>query len=338
MSAKTKLLKKITWLFIFALVIVVFWDWLNAFQVSDVNNAGLQISQFLPVFQQSQHKPASAMSSENLSTSTESRKKAQKHKTSLITTTNCVKPYFLLILVLSAPSNVKRRTDIRQTWGVDTALKPQWRTVFLVARIQQQSKMELMLKAEDEIFGDLVRADYDEHYWNLTLKVQMGFEWAARYCKFSFLLKIDDDVFVNTKSLISFLSNPNTPNEKLYMGHLYQSAPVPRSGKFKVSLEEYNRTNYPDFCPGFGYILSFDVVDLFVELLHVVPKFRMEDVYVGMLANQAGVKAVHNSGFIVGPDRVTECILHDNTLVWHGIFEECLFKVYSQTLTNRQRK
>ena len=34
-----------------------------------------------------------------------------------------------------------------------------------------------------------------------------------------------------------------------------------------VTYEEYNETRYPDFCPGFGYILSHDVVRAFVVLL-----------------------------------------------------------------------
>ena len=160
----------------------------------------------------------------------------------------------------------------------------------------------------------------------------MGFEWAAKYCKFSFLLKIDDDVFVNTKALISLLMNPDTPKQKLYMGKWYKAARVPRSGKWKVTFKEYNRTRYPDFCPGFGYVLTADVVVLFVDLFDDVSAYRIDDVYVGMLANEAGVKTMHNDGFIVGPEQVTQCILQNNTLVWHGIFGNCLYEVYSQTM------
>ena len=81
---------------------------------------------------------------------TEPSSRLFKYKTTLITTETCVQYYFLLILVLSAPSNVQRKRDIRQTWGVDYAMKPRWKTAFLVAP-------NLLLK-EDEIFGDLVRA------------------------------------------------------------------------------------------------------------------------------------------------------------------------------------
>ena len=236
----------------------------------------------------------------------------------------------------SAPANTVRRRDIRKTRGVDFAIKPRWKTAFLVARTQNQTEVESLLTMEDAFYGDLVRASYYDHYWNQTLKVQMGFEWAARYCKFSFLLKTDDDVFVNTRALISHLCQPLTPKEKLYMGNLYKSANVYRGGKWEVSFEEYNGSHYPDFCPGFGYVLSADVVALFVELFDVVPAFRLDDVYVGMLADKGGVKFMHNEGFIVNPTVATNCMLQDNILVRQGIFGDCLRKVF--TLTSKEKK
>ena len=39
----------------------------------------------------------------------------------------------------------------------------------------------------------MIRADYYEHYWNQSLKIQIAFEWAARYCNISYFLKADDD-------------------------------------------------------------------------------------------------------------------------------------------------
>ena len=248
-----------------------------------------------------------------------------KHKSTLVTRTTCGQHYFLLILVSSAPFNVQRRKDIRRTWGVDTAINYRWKTVFLVAKTRNESKSDLLLQ-ENDAFGDLVRADFFEHYWNQTLKIQMGFEWAARYCNFSFLLKADDDVFVNPKGLIALLKDPNTPPAKLYMGELYTNNKPFRGGKWKVSYKEYNKTDYPDFCPGFGIVLSTDVVHLFVDLFEVIPKFRLDDVYIGMLAEKAGVKPVNNAAFSVTEPSIS-CVPNKQFLVWHGVTGECLFKL-----------
>ena len=253
-----------------------------------------------------------------------------QHKTTLISTKTCVQDYFLLILVSSAPPHIKRRTDIRQTWGVDSALKPRWKTFFLVAQSRVQKVSESLLK-EDDAFGDLVRADYYDHYWNQTLKIQMGFEWAARYCKFSYVLKMDDDTFVDTKALISVLNEPKTPRKKLYMGKLWRHPRVQRGKreKWAVSFQEYNKRTYPDFCGGFGFILSVDVLYLFVDLFDVVPAFRIDDVYVGMLADRAGVKGTNHPGFKQRPwPPSVACNRGPKILVWHGITGECLFKLF----------
>ena len=271
------------------------------------------------------------------------QKEVFKHKTTLVTTTACVQHYFLLILVSSAPSNVQRRRDIRQTWGIDPDIKPRWKTSFLVGQSRVQSETDSLFKEEDS-FGDLIRANYFDHYWNQTLKIQMGFEWAARYCKFSFLLKMDDDTFVNTRGLISLLSVGSKPRGQLYMGNLIKNARVRRKhprrqiqDKWIVSEEEYNQTHYPNYCYGFGFVLSADIVDLFVDSFAVVPTFRIDDVYVGMLADRAGVKGIDNKGFrFRSPSKETECVPHKNILVWHGVVGKCLVQIFNQTFSHSE--
>ncbi|CAH3198982.1 unnamed protein product, partial [Porites evermanni] len=211
-----------------------------------------------------------------------------KHKTTLITTKTCSQHCFLFILVSSAPCNLQRRKDIRQTWGVDFALNPRWKTVFLVAQTRSKSVSDLLLK-EENIFGDLVRAQYYDHYWNQTLKIQMAFEWAFMYCNFSFLLKMGGDTFVDVKGLISLLAKPATPQGELYIGKCFKKARVKRKGKWKILFEDYNATFYPEYYSGFGIVLSSDIIDKLVDLFDVVPKFKVDDVYIGMLAEKAGV-------------------------------------------------
>lgn len=256
---------------------------------------------------------------------------SSKHKTTLITTITCKQGYFLLILVSSATSNAKRRRDIRESWGVDTFVNPRWRTVFLVAQTSNPRELN-SLSRESEIYGDLVRAKYHDNYFNQTLKIQMGFEWAVRYCKFSFLLKINDDTFVNTRALLALLKDPNTPQKKLYMGRVAPRAVPQRSGKFGVSKEEYSEKFYPPFCPGFGIVFSVDVVTLFVDLFDTIPGFKLEDVYLGLLAAKAGVKATHQSGFDVHPKPAVKCTTMNDTLVRRGVEGDCLFQIYRKLI------
>ena len=82
--------------------------------------------------------------------------------------------------VSSAPANLERRNNIRRTWAFEKAFRPRWTTSFLVAQTRAEALSNALLK-EDKAYGDLVRANYYDHYWNQTRKIQMGFEWAITY-------------------------------------------------------------------------------------------------------------------------------------------------------------
>ena len=258
-----------------------------------------------------------------------SRKTKPQHKTTLITNSVCARHYPLLILVSSAPANFERRYLIRQTWGGDNNIVPQWKTYFLLGQTRNQAHSDL-LKKENSIYGDMIRADYYEHYWNQTLKIQMAFEWAARYCNFSYLLKADDDVFVNSKRLLDVLQLKTTPKKGLYMGKVHHNPGVQRDGKWRVSYEEYSGTHYPDFCSGAGFVMSYDVVESVVPLFDVIKRYRLDDVYVGMLAEKRGVRAVDHTGFVMpfGAVNYNKCYFVPNTLTQHRAIGECLIRLF----------
>lgn len=112
--------------------------------------------QELAIFMPPASSPASLLSTQ------QSNEKLLQHRTTLITTTSCGRPYFLLVLISSAPFNVPRRRDIRLTWGIDSVLNPRRKTFFLVAQTRNQTESDALLK-EDERSRDLIRADYYEH-------------------------------------------------------------------------------------------------------------------------------------------------------------------------------
>lgn len=248
-----------------------------------------------------------------------------QHKTTLISKTVCLQNYFLLVLVSSAPSHFGRRYLIRQTWGTDKTSVPEWKTYFLVGQTKNQTDSDL-LKAENKIHGDIIRANYSEHYWNQSLKVAMGFEWAARYCKFSYLLKADDDVLVNTNDLITRLQRPSTPKNGLYMGKINRNAEVRRYGKFSVSHKEYAGSVFPDYCSGGGFILSYDVVECMVPSFEVINPFRIDDVYVGIIAHELGLTPVHHSWFLFPNSNYDDCFFTPNVLVQHQVLGQCLIE------------
>ncbi|XP_020624780.1 beta-1,3-galactosyltransferase 1-like [Orbicella faveolata] len=256
-----------------------------------------------------------------------------QHKTTLITKTVCRRQYFLLILVSSAPENFDRRDLIRQTWGAYDNFSPNWKTFFLLGKTRNHAQSDLII-TESKKYGDVIHGNYYEHYWNQSLKIQMAFQWAARYCSFSFLLKTDDDVFVNTRRLIDVLRLKSTPKKGLYMGKVNHNPIVQRGkGKWRVSYIEYSGKYYPNFCSGGGFVMSYDVIECLVPLFDVVKRYRIDDVYVGMLAKKSGVTPVDHSGFVMPFRNYDECNVVPNTLVQHQALGDCLttlFRVHSK--------
>ena len=60
---------------------------------------------------------------------------------------------------------------------------------------------------EQRQFGDILQEDFVDSYMNLTLKSVMGLKWASRRCPSArFLMKTDDDMFVNVPKLLDYLT------------------------------------------------------------------------------------------------------------------------------------
>ena len=250
------------------------------------------------------------------------------HRTKLLSTDICPNSLFLLILVATNVGNVDRRHLIRKTWGADYSVKSKWKTVFLLGKNRNDEEM-WAAKKEAKIYGDMVQADYYEHFWNMSYKVAMGFEWSVKYCNFSYLLKSDDDVFVNTFGLMDFLNKYTTPKKKFYTGNIMVGSVVLRNGRYAVSPEEYNETIYKPYCSGGGYILSRDVVEKFLSYFDVLKPLKIDDAYIGLLADRAGVKVTHNKEFRMYEDK---CEYNETTLVQHPARGDCLIKLYNKMI------
>ena len=76
--------------------------------------------------------------------------------------------------------------------------------------------------------------------------------------------------------------------------------------------------------------LSYDVVESLVRLFDVIKPYRLDDVYVGMLSEKLGVRAVGNGGFVIpGNERnYDKCNFVPNTLVQHRAIGECLIRLF----------
>ena len=252
----------------------------------------------------------------------------RKHRTRLLTRTKCLQGLFLVILVSSSAEAYKNRMVIRHTWGADNALHRKWKTVFLIGEGNSVA-MSDRISREAQIFGDIIQGDYPETFANKVFKIQSGFEWAAKYCSFQYVLKTDDDVFVNTRSLITFLNGDGAPKSEFYFGNLMHGSPVLRTGYYAVSEEDHPENVFKDYLSGGGYLLSKDLVLKFTQMFDVVKPLKIDDAYIGMLAADVGVKPISTRSFKMYNNKLS-CVYDANLFLVRPVNHECMVKLFDE--------
>lgn len=211
---------------------------------------------------------------------------------------------FLLVYVHSAPGHYRRRAVIRQTWGnranvADVAV----RVVFLLGRPDRTST-EDALRMEADLYGDVIQEDFVDSYRNLTYKAIMALKWVSLHCMHArFVLKTDDDVFVNMFVLVRHLrqleATDGRPVRGLLQCMVWRRMKVVRDPKSKwyISREEYRPNFFPTYCSGLAFLLSTDVIVSMYNASLSMPFFWVDDFYVtGLLAARIGVKHRSLSG------------------------------------------
>lgn len=198
---------------------------------------------------------------------------------------------FLLVLVHSAPSHATERRVIRDTWGARRELVD---AVFLLGDTDSD-EMRHLISTENDEHGDIVQGNFVDAYRNLTYKHVMALKWASYFCpEAKYVLKTDDDVFVNTPYLLEYLTHELSPwgARKLLFCTKISDAGVKRSyrSKWRVSPAEYADNIYPPYCMGWSILYSPDVVFELYREAQQSEYFWIDDVHVtGVLAGRINI-------------------------------------------------
>ncbi|KAB7494981.1 Beta-1,3-galactosyltransferase 1, partial [Armadillidium nasatum] len=167
----------------------------------------------------------------------------------------------LLILVTSSADHFNERQAIRSTWGHPDYLSTySTRLIFLLANPNNLSTQRMIVE-EYRTYGDLIQEDFVESYMNLTLKTVMGIKWASLHCsRASYVMKTDDDIFVNVPLLTTHLTNSFKPVNG------DPSALLPPA--------------HPLFAAGAGYVFSGGLLPHLFEASKHIRIIPVEDVYI----------------------------------------------------------
>lgn len=157
----------------------------------------------------------------------------------------------LLILVISAVKNQNRRDAIRETWA---KVNGDVKILFILSRAQY-------LNAEKLVHNDILEVDIEDEYRLLSRKLVKSFEH-VHSINFEYLLKCDDDTFVDVPKVIGELNN--APRNKFYWGYFNGNANVKRAGKWKET-GWILCDKYLPYALGGGYVLSKDLIMFIVN-------------------------------------------------------------------------
>ncbi|XP_004617782.2 beta-1,3-galactosyltransferase 4 [Sorex araneus] len=238
-------------------------------------------------------------------------------------------PPFLLILVCSALHNLNQRNAIRASWGgLRQARGLGVRTLFLLGQPgpgHPPGASQEELQQEAAARGDILQAAFVDTYRNLTLKTLSGLTWADRHCPAArYILKTDDDVFVNVPELVSELARRGGRGEHretgpeplaeergrgeqptagappvplLYLGRVHWRVYPSRAAgsKHLVAEEQWPPTRgaFPPYASGTGYVLSASALQLVLTMASQVPALPLEDVFIGVSASRGGLTPTH---------------------------------------------
>ncbi|PNF28926.1 hypothetical protein B7P43_G18208 [Cryptotermes secundus] len=206
----------------------------------------------------------------------------------------------LIILILTSPANVNRREIIRGTWLSLWKNSSVVQYHFVVGGGGFKEEIHSFIAEEQSVHHDLIVLPhvYDD-YKSLTKKVLEAFVWIDKAVNhFKYLLKCDDDSFVQVDKVLSELQTLKLAKEhSLYWGFFNGRAQVKVSGKWKESdwvLCDY----YLPYALGGGYVLSQKLIHFIAVNAKFLRLYNSEDVSVGVwLSAVANVTRLHDPRF-----------------------------------------
>lgn len=173
----------------------------------------------------------------------------------------------VIILVLSSEMEVYKKLEdcIRETWLNDV-----------------NENIELFFYYGDserfDVIDDRIFSTHQEGLYNIGYKTLDSYRYILENKEFDFIFRTNSSSYVLIENLIKFLENK--PKNGFYCGYINKQV--------KTGI---------NFASGSGYFLSKDVVDLVVKNYDKWNHSLIDDVALGLLLTQLGVKLLQSRRF-----------------------------------------
>ncbi|XP_069500487.1 UDP-GlcNAc:betaGal beta-1,3-N-acetylglucosaminyltransferase 8 [Ambystoma mexicanum] len=195
---------------------------------------------------------------------------------------------FLLLAIKSVPKNFDRRQAVRETWGREMNHSGlQIRTVFLLGTDTKGTDPDLshLVRFENDHFQDILQWDFQDSFFNLTLKDNLFLKWVTIHCPHArFIFKGDDDVFANPLTIMQYLESlEHEKADVLYMGHVVTNASPFRESKSKYYIpNSFYMGSYPAYAGGGGFVFSGTLAKWLYLISQYIEFYPIDDVYTGL--------------------------------------------------------
>ena len=216
---------------------------------------------------------------------------------------------FVQFLINSHPSNFVRRQAIRDTCLSSKVLNIATKNerndnisiqtveighIFLLGNSNDPIWNDTIYN-EAQLNNDIIVIESVENYKNILRKHLAALKWIVDYCSSAtFVVKIDDDVFVNiyklVEQMLDNLCHHDTGTSKscdishskfMYCNMKDQEMVVrDQKSKWYINYTTYPFERYPKYCSGFAYITNVPTIREMMLNSKNVPTIGPDDVYV----------------------------------------------------------
>ena len=127
-------------------------------------------------------------------------------------------------------------------------------------------------------FKDIVIGTFADTFRNLYKKMILSIEWPlAQNCFPSYILKTDEDCFINVRNLFYWLNSYHITNgtKPIYAGRVQMRMPVVRdsTNRYYLSEKEFPEPYFTPYVSGGGYVFSGNLLSLLSKVSKSSPLF-----------------------------------------------------------------
>ncbi|CAM1326844.1 Uncharacterised protein at_DN0319 [Pycnogonum litorale] len=186
----------------------------------------------------------------------------------------------VIVFVVSHPSHKEARRILRHVYNRSISGHIM-RVVFVHGWTKNQT-LQSSIEQESKQYGDIIQGNFEDSYKSVSYLHLTGLKWTTSYCsKAKFILKADDDIYIDVKTLSENLKTDSKQNgDFIYCDPIYK-ARVQRdpNDRYYVSENQYPNQTYPTYCNGWAVLYPYKVAEQIVRHSDRVPFMWMSDVF-----------------------------------------------------------